>query len=336
MPSTHDRFDILTAERPASSSSEEDEFARAVAQGLSQRPKSLPCRFFYDAEGSRLFDEICSQPEYYVTRAEREILARYAADIAAMQQGDLELVELGSGTAEKTEVLLRALSERDSDLRYVPVDICREVLVESADRLLARFDDLSILAVEGEYEPSLRALAEHAQGNKLVLWLGSNVGNFDRSSAAAFLRDLASKLSPSDRLLLGVDLRKDKAVLEAAYDDAAGVTARFNKNLLTRINNELNGDFDPSRFAHRAIYDEDEGRVDLYLESLEDQGARIADLGLKVELQRGERIHTESSHKYSPQEIAELARAGGFGVLGRWTDSEQRFSLNLLAPRASS
>jgi dimethylhistidine N-methyltransferase len=333
MPSAKERFEILTAESSGPRElSEADDFARAVSEGLRSHPKSLPCRFFYDAEGSRLFEEICRQPEYYVTRAEREILARHAAAIAELEQGDLDLVELGSGTAEKTEVLLRALSERESNLRYVPVDICREVLVESADRLLDRFDDLSILAVEGEYRPGLRILAEHAPGRKLVLWLGSNVGNFDRPRAAAFLRELARELSPGDHLMLGVDLRKEKAVLEAAYDDAAGITARFNLNLLDRIDRELGGEFHQARFAHRAVYDEQEGRVDMYLESLADQGVRIGELSLRIEFMQGERIHTESSHKYSLEEIDELARAGGFEVIGRWMDSGERFSLNLLVP----
>ncbi len=333
MPRTNERFELLSIPAaPGDSARRESELAREVTRGLEGRPKSLPCRFFYDAEGSALFEEICAQPEYYLTRAEREILARHATEIAACHSTPLELVELGSGNAEKTELLLRALSERGSDLRYVPVDICRDVLVESAGRLLARFGELSILAIEAEYRPGLRLLADRARGQKLVLWLGSNVGNFHRSEACEFLASLRRELSPGDRLLLGVDLRKDKQVLEAAYDDAAGVTARFNKNLLARLNRELGADFDLSSFRHRAIYDERLGRIDMYLESTRPQRVRLASLGRTIEFARGELVHTECSYKYSLEEIDALAAGAGYSVLGRWLDSQSRFSLNLLAP----
>ncbi len=327
-----ERFELLSSvDEREKQAARESEFAREVEAGLEGRPKSLPCRFFYDAEGSSLFEEICAQPEYDLTRAEREILARHAGEIAARLSRPLELVELGSGSAEKTELLLRALSGRGSDLRYVPVDICRDVLVESAGRLLARFGELSILAIEAEYRPGLRLLADRARGRKLVLWLGSNVGNLHRADACDFLADLRREMAPGDRLLLGVDLRKDRAILEAAYDDALGVTARFNVNLLARINRELGGTFDLASFRHRARYDMEIGRVDIHLESLRSQSVRIGALGRSFTFARGELVHTECSYKYSLDEIDALARCAGYAVLGRWLDSDSRFSLNLLA-----
>lgn len=308
-----------------------DDFAEVVRGGLGAEPKRLACRFLYDAEGSRLFEEICALPEYYLTRAEREILERRAAAIAASLPADVDLVELGSGSAEKTEVLLAAFAERGSRVRYVPIDICREVLEESGERLLERHEDLSILAVEAEYAAGLERLErDSAERARLVLWLGSNVGNFDRPAAAAFLGRVRRVLGPDDRLLLGVDLRKERAVLEAAYDDAQGVTARFNSNLLARANRELGADFDLSAFRHEAVYDEELGRVDMYLVSQREQDVRLSPDGPCVHFAAGERVHTESSYKYSPAEIDALAEAAGLQVVERWLDSAGRYALNLL------
>lgn len=310
-----------------------DGFADVARAGLAEQPKRLPCRFLYDAEGSRLFEEICTLPEYYLTRAEREILERHAAEIAARLPVEVDLVELGSGSAEKTEVLLRAFEQRGSRVRYVPIDICREVLEQSGERLLERHEDLSILAVEAEYADGLERLErDGAARARLVLWLGSNVGNFDRPAAAAFLARVRGGLREEDRLLLGVDLRKERAVLEAAYDDARGVTARFNLNLLVRANRELGADFDVDAFRHEAVYDEDLGRVDMYLLSRRDQEVSLGPDGPLVHFAVGERVHTESSYKYSVGEIDSLARAAGLAPVERWLDSARRYSLNLLRP----
>jgi L-histidine Nalpha-methyltransferase len=308
------------------------EFAADVRAGLTATPKRLSCRWFYDRAGSELFERICALPEYYLTRAEAEILDRRRGEIASLLPEEVTLVELGSGSASKTRKIIEALLQRHGRLRYVPVDISRSMLEDSARALIADYPSLQILAVAAEYQAGLRRLASEAPGPKLILWLGSNAGNFHRGEAAAFLRTVRDGMADHDRFLIGIDLRKDPAVLEAAYDDAEGVTARFNLNLLARINEVLDGHFDPAAFRHRARYDVEAGRIEMFLESLRGQTVAIDQLGFHVAFAAGERIHTENSYKYSESEIAELARGGGFGIERQWLDGERRFSLSLFAP----
>ena len=310
------------------------DFARDVSAGLLGSPKSLPCRYFYDAEGSRLFEAICELPEYYLTRGEREILVERAAELSARFATDVTLVELGSGSAAKTQILIEALLRRDGMLRYVPVDISREMLEESARALLARYLDLQIVAVAGEYRDGLPHLGLPA-GPRLILWLGSSIGNLERREAAAFLHQVRDAMRSEDRLLVGIDLRKDRDILVPAYDDAAGVTARFNLNLLARINRELGGRFDLTRFRHRAVYDEVDGRIEMYLVSTTAQRVTIEGLDLEVAFTGGEAIHTENSYKYSPGEIESLAEQSSLRTEAQWFDAGRRFSLNLFAPTAS-
>lgn len=311
-------------------------FARDVRAGLLAQPKRLPCWYFYDQEGSRLFDLICELPEYYLTRAEREILTDRAEDLASRFPAPVELVELGSGSAGKTHLLIEAFLRRHGSLRYVPIDICRPVLEASARALVERYPNLEVFAVAGEYDDGIRRLAGGAGHPRLVLWLGSSIGNLDRADAAAFLRRVRATMAPTDRLLVGIDLRKARAILEQAYADAQGVTARFNRNLLVRINRELGGRFEPERFEHRAVYDESIGRVEMYLVSSLAQRVRIEDLGVEVSFDAGEAIHTENSYKYSFAEIAGLAAGAGLAIEGQWLDAGRRFSLNLCAPAGTS
>jgi dimethylhistidine N-methyltransferase len=318
-------------------STPETSFAADVRRGLTARPKWLSCRFFYDGEGSRLFERICALPEYYLTRAEDGILAQHADEIAAAVPAGATLVELGSGSAAKTRRLIAALLRRRGTLRYAPIDIARRPLEESARRLLDEFASLEIHALAGEYRDGLRRLdaVRRTDGRdrpQLILWLGSSVGNFERPEAAAFLAQVRATMGPDDRLLVGVDLRKARAVLESAYDDAGGVTARFNKNLLDRINRELGGRFDLRSFDHRAVYDEDAGRVQMYLVCRREQAVPIEALGLRVPLAAGEAIHTENAYKYSCQEIRALAAAAGLAVERQWLDEGRRFSESLLRP----
>jgi dimethylhistidine N-methyltransferase len=313
-----------------------ERFAAETLAGLTAGPKTLPCAYLYDATGSRLFEEICALPEYYPTRAEEEILRENAAAIAADLPAGVSVVELGSGSATKTRHLLEALLLRADGLRYVPVDISRSMLEQSSRDLLAQYPTLQVLGVAAEYSDGLRVVRREVEGPEVVLWLGSNVGNLDRADAIAFLADVRADLDPDDRFLLGVDLRKDVLVLERAYDDAAGVTAAFNKNLLARINRELGGDFDLDAFAHRAPWNAEHGRMEMHLESLVDQTVRIDALELDVAFARGETIHTESSHKYSLAEIDQLAARAGFALADRWLDAERRFSLQLLRPEPAS
>ncbi len=313
-----------------------ERLAEDVRRGLLATPKHLSCCWFYDDEGSRLFEEICATPEYYVTRAEDELLATHAAAITAALPGGVTVVELGSGSATKTRRLLHELASSSRLARYVMIDISPAALAASQRALARESPDLEVVAFRGDYEEGLAQLDALASPPRFVLWLGSNVGNLHRDEAAAFLAGCRARLAPTDRLLLGIDARKDRSTLERAYDDAAGVTARFNRNLLVRINRELGGDFDPARFRHRALWDEERGRVEMWLDSLEDQTVTIGRLALSVALRRGESIHTENSYKYSEAEIDALAAAARLRVEGRWFDGAHRFSETLLAPRLAT
>ena len=321
-----DRWTLVVADAGVPS-----DFAADVRAGLTAPQKRLSCRYFYDAAGSALFEEICALPEYYLTRAEQEILDAHAGEIIESCSSDAALVELGSGSAKKTRALIEAALARRAKVHYVPIDISRSMLEESSRALVADYPGVEITAIAAEYRAGLRWLREQREP-KLVLWLGSNVGNFGRRDAATFLRSVRAKMSASDRLLMGVDLRKSRATLEAAYDDAAGVTARFNMNLLTRINRELGGDFDLDGFVHRVRWNERLGRVEIRLESTRAQTVHVAALAIDVSFRAGERIYTESSYKYSFAEIERLARSAGMVVERRWLDGARRFAVNLLAP----
>ena len=308
------------------------DFADDVRAGLTARRKTLPCRWLYDARGSQLFDRICTLPEYYLTRAEAEILVENADRIAAALPAGGELVELGSGSATKTRLIIAALLRRHGRLRYVPIDIAPAVLAASARDLVGEYAGLEVQGVVAEYETGLRLLGRR-RAPRLVLWLGSNVGNFGRVEAARFVARLRRALAPDDRLLLGVDLRKDGATLERAYDDAAGVTAAFNLNLLARIDRELDGTFDLAAFRHVARWRERLGRVEMHLVSERAQRVRIGALDLEVPFRRGETIFTESSYKYGDGELDRLVDRAGFTVVDRMHDSGRRFAVCLLAPR---
>jgi dimethylhistidine N-methyltransferase len=327
----------LTAVEPSSPAKT---LAEEVRTGLGAVPKRLPCRFFYDEIGSRLFEAICALPEYYLTRTERAILAEHAGEIVERVPGYTTLVELGSGSAAKTRLLIEALCRSRTRLRYVPIDISRSALAQSAQGLLEAYPALTIDAVAAEYRDGLDCLAEAQTGSprgpRLVLWLGSNVGNLDRAEAAAFLRHVRATMAPEDGLLLGIDRRKARTVLEPAYDDAQGVTAQLNKNVLARINRELGGRFHLDRFDHRAEYAEEPGRVALHLVSTTAQEVAIERLGLVVPFAAGEAIHTEDSYKYSDAEIDALATDSGFAVERQWHDPRRWFSVSLFRPEAHS
>ncbi len=321
------RFRLVGADQ----ADEQAEFAREVREGLTAEPKRLPCRYIYDQQGSRLFEQICALPEYYLTRAEREILEQHAADIADRFTGPTTLVELGSGNSEKTRSLIDAFVHRHGSLHYVPIDVSREILTANALDMLRNYPDLNITALATEYGEGLKWLADQDSGRHSVAWLGSSIGNFNQPTAQGFLGEIAECLGADDRLLVGIDLRKDAAILEKAYNDETGVTARFNANLLARINRELDGNFDLDGFRYAAHYDPAAGRVDMYQVSTRSQEVRIGKLDLTVALEEGEAIHTESAHKYSHEEIAVLADACGLRLLHRWHDRERRFSLNFFA-----
>ncbi|HYL80384.1 MAG TPA: L-histidine N(alpha)-methyltransferase [Candidatus Acidoferrum sp.] len=310
--------------------------ARDVRAGLTGNPKRLPCRYFYDSEGSLLFEAICRLPEYYLPQAERESLLKGAGEIVSCCSPGAVLIELGSGSAAKTRILIEAFLARQAGLRYIPIDISRAMLEESSRDLLRDYPALDVTAIACEYQEGLARLDGQADAPKLVLWLGSNIGNLDRAEAARFLRGVGGLMSPADRLLVTVDLRKDPAILHRAYDDSRGMTARFNLNLLARINRELGGDFDLGTFRHRAVYNEEPGRIEMYLVSDRSQRVHIGSLGIEIPFAEGEAIHTEDSYKYSLPEIDALADAAGFVLERQWFDAGHRVSVNLIARRGGS
>lgn len=324
---TSDRPSRL-AIRQAPRESAGQDFAADVRAGLTATPKTLPPKYFYDPLGSQLFEAICQLPEYYPTRAETEILTRHAAQIAGWLPGPLGLVELGSGSAVKTRLLIEALLARQARLHYQPIDISATILEQSARALLNDYPGLKITAHADDYTRGLGAV-ERDGGRLLVLFLGSNIGNYDPDRARELLADVRRRLRPGDGLLLGADMRKPAAALEAAYDDALGVTAAFNLNLLLRINRELGGEFDLARFAHRAVFNPGPGRVEMHLVSRDAQRVPIRALGLVAEFVAGETIHTESSYKYDPAQLAALAADVGLSPARVWLDSREQFSCNL-------
>jgi L-histidine Nalpha-methyltransferase len=309
-------------------------FAKDARAGLAANPKSLLPKYLYDDLGSKLFEAICLLPEYYLTRAEREILSSYADEIAESIEGPARLVELGSGSADKTRYLIEALIKKQGELHYLPIDISDASLEESSLELLKTYPQLRITAYASDYFTALSATGETSLVEKIgkrtiALFLGSNIGNFNPDEARAFFRAVRLVLWPGDALLVGADLKKSPDILLPAYDDPLGVTAAFNLNLLARINRELGGDFDIKKFAHRAVYNEELGRIEIYIISLAAQRVRIREIDLEARFEEGEMIHTENSYKFDLDQLAELARESGFLLKRVWRDSAERFSFNL-------
>jgi L-histidine N-alpha-methyltransferase len=307
-----------------------DRFGAEVARGLGAPAKHLPCRFLYDEEGSRLFERICALPEYYPTRTEEAILHSAARDIIDAVGDEVALSEFGSGNSRKTRILIEALLERQDRLVYVPIDISVAHLERAAHQLLQEYRRLWLTAIGGEYHDAIRHLPRH-DGARLILFLGGNIGNFASLEAVAFLARVRCEMTRRDRVLVGFDRLKAADLLEAAYNDAAGVTAEFNKNLLARINRELGGRFDLEAFAHHAPFLEAAGRVEMRLVSTRPQSVHIAALERDFAFRAGEAIHTESCHKYTPGAFARLARAAGLEIAESWTDARGWFTLALLA-----
>jgi len=300
-----------------------------VAEGLSSPNKWLCCRFFYDSLGSQLFERICQLPEYYLTRTERALLERVASEIVQAAGDNLALIEFGSGSSCKTRLLLQAALERQRTLHYTPIDISADFLRASCHSLLSDYGGLTVTALAAEYNDAIAALPDHA-GPRLLLFLGSNIGNFTHAEASDFLTRVQKQMQPQDSLLVGVDLLKDRAVIEAAYNDAEGVTAAFNKNLLARINRELDADFDLNAFAHHAPFVEAQSRIEMRLISLRRQVVRVGALKRDFVLERGEIIHTENSHKYSLSRFAALCRSAGLALQAWWLDEREWYGLLLL------
>ena len=305
------------------------EFAEDVRGGLSEQPKHLFAKYLYDDLGSQLFEAICHLDEYYLTRAESEILTRYADEIVESVSGEKTLIELGSGGASKTRTIIESLLNQQPELLFIPVDISALALENSSRALLRSYSQLRIEAYAADYFDGLAANRNENHGRILGLFLGSNIGNFEMDQAADFLREIRLVMRDGDALLLGADLKKDARILEAAYNDALGVTRAFILNQLGRINRELGGNFDLRQFALRSNYNPEAGRVEVYLESTRAQTARIENLNLTLTISAGERIHIENSYKYDLDELSKLAAASGFQRAHTWFDERRLFSSSL-------
>ncbi|MEE8463449.1 MAG: L-histidine N(alpha)-methyltransferase [Gammaproteobacteria bacterium] len=303
-----------------------DDITQEVLAGLAQPQKRLSPKWFYDEEGSRLFDQITRLPEYYPTRTELGILHTHIAEMAGMIGSRAAIVEFGAGSSVKIRILLDSL---ETPSAFIPVDISGEHLLDATRQLATDYPDLEILPVCADFTQPFDLPVPAASVNRnLVFFPGSTIGNFSLEQARQLLKVMALEAGPGGGLLIGVDLKKDRATLESAYNDEAGVTAAFNLNLLVRLNRESGADFDLDQFTHRAIYDEDKGRIEMHLVSGKDQSVNID--GQRIDFVAGEYILTECSHKYELQEFADLAAEAGFNIRKVWTDPERMFSVQYL------
>jgi L-histidine N-alpha-methyltransferase len=305
-----------------------------VALGLAEHPKHLSSRFFYDAKGSQLFQQIMKLPEYYLTKLEFQILKQQRKEMlyAFGTQEPFQLVDLGAGDAYKTKLLLQELVYQKTDFTFVPLDISPEQLKELLEDLSLRFPELPVTALAAEYFPGLQWLQQNHSERKLILFLGSNLGNFNQEEAQEFLCQIRKNLHTRDRFLLGIDLKKDPEKIRQAYDDAAGVTAAFNLNLLHRINKELQADFDVDQFQHFAEYDPVEGTMRSYLISKQAQEVTVGALNQTFSFEAWETIHTENSYKYSLRQLKEMALGCGLAIDDIFTDASHGFANVLLRP----
>ncbi len=318
-----DRFNLQIFE------ASEDSLGSTVLSGLKANPKALPSRLFYDQRGSELFEQITGLPEYYLTRCETQILTDHGEEIVAKAGSELSLVEFGSGSSCKTRLMIEAILERQATLEYTPIDISIDFLTQSSTSLLQEYPRLSIRALGAEYFRALEALPTR-HGPRLFLFLGSNIGNLLDDEAVAFLAGIRRCMGPHDSLLVGIDLVKDPKVLEAAYNDSAGITARFNMNVLDRIDRELGGHFADAKFEHRANWQADHCRIEMSLQSMANQCVQVEALDASFEFGRGEHIHTEWCTKYSMESFSSLAERAGLDVAKHWCSTNGWFAEMLL------
>lgn len=310
---------------------EQRSLARDALEGLRRPRKQMPSKHFYDSRGSALFDQICELPEYYPTRAEREILSTHAVEIAKLTHA-AELVELGAGTAAKTRALLRALDDQGALRRYVPIDVTSAVVEDCAVALSSEFPRLTVHGVICDFERHLRHLPASGSKPRLLALLGGTIGNFTPAGRVRLLREISAMLAPGDHLLLGTDLVKDPCVLEAAYNDSAGVTAEFNRNLLHVMNSALDGNFDPASFDHVAVFDEQEEWIEMRLRSKRKQTVSLGALELSVHFEEGEEMRTEISAKFTRRRVESELESAGLAIVRWFTDGEGMFALTLARP----
>ena len=302
--------------------------ASDVIKGLTQTPKSLPARYFYDDYGSMLFEQICELPEYYLTRTETAILQQYASAIAQIT-GTCELVELGSGSSTKTRILLDAYNCLGDPLRYIPIDVSAGILESSARLLLRDYPLLQVQALVSTYELALKQLEPSQLGSRVICFIGSSLGNLNPQECQVFFSQITAALAPGEYFLLGVDLHKSKDLLEAAYNDSQGVTAAFNLNMLKHLNQRFDGNFDLNQFEHQAFYNEAQRQIEMHLRSMRPQTVELSALNLTIELDLDETILTEISRKFDLNELKKDLQTQGLKTLNIWMDDNKWFGLLL-------
>ena len=305
-------------------------FVEELSSSLNQKQKSIHPKFFYDKKGSKLFEKICKLSEYYLTRTEISILTQLHDKLPAYLNGEFRLVELGSGSSQKTRLLISILEKLYRQIEYFPIDISK-ILKESTTTLLNDYKNLHMTGVIDNYESGLEFVKNYDNKKNLIVFLGSSFGNFDYEPGLRFLETINSAMKDNDLFLIGLDLVKDRNVLERAYNDSQGITAQFNLNVLSRINSELDSNFSVDKFAHHTVYNENENRVEIYLRSLENQTVNISKAGIVLEIKQGELIHTENSYKYTIPKIKEMFSSTGFRIRDMWFDEKHHFCLTLLS-----
>ena len=314
-----------------------NEFAKEVERGLGDKQKHISPKFFYDKKGSKLFEEICEQPEYYLNRTESQILINSVDEILKIiGEDEISLVELGNGNSLKTRILLGPLLARLKNVSYFPIDVALKMLKKSIADLFREYANLKIYGVCSDYVTGLVRINDfirfkkNVPKRKLIIFLGSSIGNFDPKDALTFLRSIARYVQKNDLLLIGIDLEKDKSILDSAYNDKNGVTAKFNLNVLSRINEELDGEFNVSNFEHKSFYNTNKHRIEMHLISKLDQEVRIGSIGKTFYFKKGETIHTENSYKYSLDRLNNLVGNSGLQIVRNFVDPNKQYSLVLL------
>ncbi len=308
----------------------EKTFAEEIFSSLNRDSKFIAPKFFYDKKGSDLFEKICTLPEYYPTRTEIDILKNLQTELPSFIDESFRLVELGSGASVKTRLILDIFTQMQQTTEYFPIDIS-EILTESSELLLQDYDNLRITGIIDTYEGGLEFLENYDDKKNLIIFLGSSFGNFSPFDGKNFLDKINSTMKSGDLFLIGLDLVKDSHILESAYNDAQGVTAEFNLNVLSRINDELDANFNLNNFSHYSIYNNDDQRIEMYLKSLVKQSVIISKSNLSLDLEKNELIHTEYSHKYTLKQIRTLLESTGFKINHTWLDANTHFSLTLVS-----
>jgi dimethylhistidine N-methyltransferase len=310
----------------------EKTFAEDVSYSLNRDSKFISPKYFYDKKGSELFEQICNLPEYYPTRTEIQILKKIQPELERYLDESFRLVELGSGSSVKTRLILDVFDKIQDRIEYFPIDIS-EILTESSELLQKDYDDLHITGIVDTYEGGLEFIEKYDDKKNLIIFLGSSYGNFNPNDGKIFLKKINSVMKKDDLFLIGLDLVKNKKTLENAYDDSQGITAKFNLNVLSRINDELDADFDLDNFQHVAKYNEKDQRIEMYLKSLANQSIIISKANLSLKMTQGELIHTEHSHKYTLTQIEDVMNQTDFKIKEIWLDETENYSLSLVSKK---